>query len=203
MVSDFLQSRRQGLSTGTILFYQSCLSKAIGTELTPQAINNFLSSLKCNNGKYSYYRCIRALCNWLIKNELIKNNPISKIEAPKPAKRILPSLTNEQVAFLIDHAESLRDKAIISLFSDSGMRLNELTNVKASDIDWTKYTITIIGKGNKQRKAPKVKIRIYGAGTKLYQYIFIFPLSSFLSGYFLVKTPTTPCLISSLVCYQV
>jgi integrase/recombinase XerC len=48
----------------------------------------------------------------------------------------------------------MRDKAIISLFADSGMRLNELTNIKASDIDWDIYTITIIGKGNKQRKAP-------------------------------------------------
>ena len=34
------------------------------------------------------------------------------------------------------------------------MRLSELTNVKVTDIDWDSYTITIWGKGNKQRKAP-------------------------------------------------
>lgn len=50
--------------------------------------------------------------------------------------------------------DSTRDKAIISLFADSGMTLNELTNIKASDIDWAEYTIMIWGKGNKQRKAP-------------------------------------------------
>jgi len=34
------------------------------------------------------------------------------------------------------------------------MRLNELANIKASNIDWEDYTIIIWGKGNKQRKAP-------------------------------------------------
>ena len=34
------------------------------------------------------------------------------------------------------------------------MRLNELTNIKDEDIDWDSYTMTIWGKGNKQRKAP-------------------------------------------------
>jgi integrase len=34
------------------------------------------------------------------------------------------------------------------------MRLNELSSIKASDIDWDKHVITIWGKGNKQRKAP-------------------------------------------------
>ncbi|MBA7502828.1 Tyrosine recombinase XerD [subsurface metagenome] len=77
-----------------------------------------------------------------------------RVDKPKPAKRILPSLTAEQVNYLIGEADNIRDKAIISLLADSGMRLNEIANIKASDIDWDSYTVTIIGKGNKQRKAP-------------------------------------------------
>ena len=42
----------------------------------------------------------------------------------------------------------------MSLFADSGMRLNELASVQANDIDWDTYTITIWGKGSKQRRAP-------------------------------------------------
>jgi len=34
------------------------------------------------------------------------------------------------------------------------MRLSEVTNVKAADIDWATNTIVIVGKGNKQRRAP-------------------------------------------------
>ena len=51
----------------------------------------------------------------------------------------------------------MRDKAIISLFADSGMRLSELAQIKAGDIDWEDYTITIWGKGNKQRRAPFIE----------------------------------------------
>jgi len=32
------------------------------------------------------------------------------------------------------------------------MRLNELANITASDINWDSYTVTIWGKGNKQRE---------------------------------------------------
>lgn len=40
-----------------------------------------------------------------------------------------------------------------SLFADSGIRLNELVNIKPGDIDWEDHTITVWGKGSKQRKA--------------------------------------------------
>ena len=53
-----------------------------------------------------------------------------------------------------NYVDTLRDKAIISLFADSGMRLDELANIKEAHIDWDSHTITIWGKGNKQRKAP-------------------------------------------------
>ena len=153
MLSDFLNSRRQGISNHTLIFYQRCLSKAIGIELTAEGINNFLSSLSCGNGKFTYFRAIRASVNWLIRNDYIKDNPLKRVDPPKPGKPILPSLTKEQVQYLMDKTDSLRDKCIISLLADSGMRLSELVNIRDSDIDWGNYTITIWGKGNKQRKA--------------------------------------------------
>jgi len=76
------------------------------------------------------------------------------VEALKVEKKIMPSLTTEQVDTLINAAYSLRDKCIISLLADSGMRLNELANIKAQDVDWESYIVTVWGKGSKQRKAP-------------------------------------------------
>ena len=67
---------------------------------------------------------------------------------------ILPSLTNEQVEYLIQCADTTRDKAIISLFADSGIRLNELLHIRECDIDLGKMTVTVWGKGGKQREAP-------------------------------------------------
>lgn len=42
----------------------------------------------------------------------------------------------------------------MSLLSDSGMRLSELASIKAGDIDWENYMVTILGRSKKQRKAP-------------------------------------------------
>jgi len=124
-------------------------------ELTPEGINSFLVNLQCNTGgKFAYFRAIRVFINWLVRNDYLKNNPLKKVDAPKPSKPILPSLIVEQVSYLMEQVDSLTHKTIISLFADSGMRLSELASVKANDIDWINNTIIIWGKGKKQRKAP-------------------------------------------------
>ena len=102
---------------------------------------------------------LRAFYNWLYSprsgyNLITQDNPILAVEAPKVGKRILPSLTLEQLDLLIDQAECNRDKAIISLFADSGLRLSELANVNHNNIDWQHRLIKVICKGNKEGLAP-------------------------------------------------
>ena len=152
----FIDGRRQGLSPNTILFYSTCLKPFINHyKLTPEGINRFLTNLTCNAGaKLCYFRAIRAFTNWLIRNDYVTDNPIRKVDPPKPKKKVLPSLTIDQVQYLIECADNLRDKTIISLLADSGMRVSELSSIKAQDLDWDNHTILIWGKGGKQRRAP-------------------------------------------------
>lgn len=159
LLNQFLKSRRQGISPHTIEFYRQCITPLIENyALTSDGINRFLANLNCNaGGKLAYFRAIRAFCNWLVRNDYRKDNPLRKVDAPKPPKPILPSLTEEQVQYLMEKADNLRDKCIIRLLADSGMRLNELATIKSENIDWSNYTVTIWGKGNKQRKAPFTK----------------------------------------------
>jgi site-specific recombinase XerD len=161
--ADFLKSRRQGLSPRTISCYDGYLQRAssvVGLHITSRDIDHFLKSLHCHNGgKHAYYRTLRAFYNWLYStrsgyNLKTQDNPILAVEPPKVEKRILPSVTEQQVNALIDALDNPRDKCIVSLLADSGMRLSELASIKAEDIDWDTFTITIIGKGNKQRRAP-------------------------------------------------
>ena len=155
LLTKFVSSRREGLSPRTIEFYQSCLAPFVSQyEITADGINSFLANLKCGNAKLNYYRAITVFVHWVLRMGYLKENLLDRVEKPKAAKKILPSLTDEQVQLLIERSNSLRDKAVISLLADSGMRLNELANIKASDIDWDSYTITIVGKGNRERKAP-------------------------------------------------
>ena len=158
LLTKFLTSRREGISPRTIEYYQLCLIPFVNRyEINSDGINSFLANLNCGNGKLNYYKAITVFVHWLRKAGYLNDDPLFRVDKPKSAKRILPSVTTEQVDTLIGIAENLRDKCIISLLADSGMRLTEMANMRPKDIDWRNYTITIIGKGNKQRKAPFTK----------------------------------------------
>jgi site-specific recombinase XerD len=163
LLTNFLNSRKEGTAPGTKRFYKGNLNHSlsvIGLQITHDHINSFLASLKCSlGGKHAYYRTLRAFYKWFYSPKSgygldFQSNPMLLVDAPKPAKRILPSVTEEQLAYLISKSEDSRDKVVIHLLFDSGMRLNEITNVKCDDIDWDNKTISVIGKGNKQRKVP-------------------------------------------------
>ncbi|MFC2024605.1 tyrosine-type recombinase/integrase [Chloroflexota bacterium] len=119
-----------------------------------------MNSLKCTNGgKHAYYRVLRVFYRWFYSArsgyELNpQDNPMLNVDPPKVERRLLPSVTSEQVDSLLETADNIRDKCIVSLFADSGLRLHEMTHIRPEDIDWTDNIITIIGKGNKQRRAP-------------------------------------------------
>jgi integrase/recombinase XerC len=155
----FLSSRRQGLSPRTIEFYECYLDlscSVVGIEVTGQEIRQFLENLNCSNGgKHAYYRVLRAFYNWLYskKSDLGLNpqdNPILLVDPPKVERRILPSLNKEQLEYLVEQAECVRDKAIISLFADSGLRLSELAFINPTEIDWNSRLIKVKVKGNKE-----------------------------------------------------
>jgi integrase/recombinase XerC len=159
LVNTFLASRREGLSHRTLDFYEGYLrlaQKVIGTDVTGQDIANFLDALTCTNGgKHAYFSTLKVFYRWLYSpksgwNLDPQRNPITCVEPPKVEKKMLPSLTVEQVDFLIARAGCVRDKAIVSLFADSGLRLSELTNINPANIDWEHRVIKVICKGNKE-----------------------------------------------------
>jgi site-specific recombinase XerD len=160
---EFLKSRRQGLSPGSLKFYRDYLNLAyqvIGIGVTSQEINQFLNTLQCSNGgKHAYFRTLRVFYNWLYSPRSgydlnPQKNPMLMFDAPKVEKRILPSLSQEQVVYLIEQAECVRDKAIISLFVDSGLRLSELASINPTNIDWGNRLIKVVCKGNREGLAP-------------------------------------------------
>ncbi len=159
----FLRSRREGISQNTLRDYRITLSKALsylGLHPTTKTINCFFNALPCSlGGKYGYFKCLRAFYNWLYspRSELgfsAEDNPITWVEAPKRPQLILPSLTKEEVEILLCQVQTVRDKTMIILFTESGLRLSELTNIKLYDIDWQAHTIKVMGKGSKEAYAP-------------------------------------------------
>jgi site-specific recombinase XerD len=81
-------------------------------------------------------------------------DPTKNMSAPKIGKLMLPCLTNDQVIQLINSSDNIRDKAIIAMLTESGLRLSELANIKLAFINWENHTVQVIGKGKKEALAP-------------------------------------------------
>ncbi len=163
-VEGFIKSRRDGLSPRTLNdFYKCYLTKAVpklGLTPSPKRLKSFIGSLPCSEGgKHAYFRALRAFYRWLYSprsgwDSKHYQNPIPLIDSPKMPQRIMPSLAREEVDLLIEKANGIRNKAIIAILAESGLRLSELINIRAKDIDWNSGVIRVIGKGNKEGYAP-------------------------------------------------
>jgi site-specific recombinase XerD len=99
----------------------------------------------------TYVRAVKAFWAWMEQQNIIKSNQLAAVPAPKLPKR-LPKIIDENELKAIFCVEmSQRDKAIIMLLLDSGIRLNELVNLTVNDLNATFNGITVTGKGDKQR----------------------------------------------------
>jgi integrase/recombinase XerD len=113
-------------------------------------------TLKRNNGNYARARktaSIKSFFNYLeTKAKVIRENPAKELESPKISKRHPVYLTLEQSKQLLRNIEGRnkeRDYAIITLFLNCGLRLSELVSIDINNIKGD--TLTVIGKGNKER----------------------------------------------------
>jgi integrase len=154
----FLQSRRaMEVSSGTLSFYRVKLSRFLSEldidNAQRQDIEAFLLQFKNPGNRHAYYRAVKTFYNWRSETFGL-SSPMKHMHAPRLGKLILPSLTREQVLTLLYTLDNARDKAIISLFTESGLRLSELASIKPDNINWTNRTIRIIGKGLKEAAAP-------------------------------------------------
>ncbi len=121
------------------------------------AFMSFLEKYR-NNSSYARARKVASLKSFFkflqTKLKIIDENPTLELESPKINKRHPIYLNlNESIQLLksIDKKNKnyYRDYCIITLFLNCGMRLSELCNIKLEKISGD--TLTIIGKGNKER----------------------------------------------------
>jgi site-specific recombinase XerD len=104
-----------------------------------------------------YFRAIRTFFNWLEREELIVENPFRNLKTPRPDNKVIPALTSSDLEKLFrrcagNSALEVRNKAILSVFLDTGLRISELSSLRIDDINMDDGSILVRhGKGNKQR----------------------------------------------------
>jgi site-specific recombinase XerD len=86
-----------------------------------------------------YYRALSALFNWLIREELLQYNPLLKIKVPKAEKKVVKALSYSEVGQLVNSFgnkfEDKRNKAMLLVLVDCGLRLGELLNLTLSNVN--------------------------------------------------------------------
>ena len=103
---------------------------------------------------------LKSLFKYLHREGIITLNIAAYVHTPK-LPGVIPSYLSEMqiVAVLDQLGESQswlgkRDLAIVELFYSTGMRVSELANLTRGDLNQAKGTVTVMGKGSKQRVIP-------------------------------------------------
>ncbi|MCD8270609.1 MAG: tyrosine-type recombinase/integrase [Parabacteroides sp.] len=116
-------------------------------KLSPVSVNRKLSSLK------SFFK-------FLMKQGRISVNPLRLITGPKTKKPLPYFIKDKEMELLLDgdgfgeDFEGVRDRLVIEMFYDTGIRRSELIGIKNSDVDLDGMQIKVTGKRNKQRLIP-------------------------------------------------
>jgi len=112
-----------------------------------RSVNRKISTLK------TFYR-------FLMREGVIDKNPTDHVSVPKMAKK-LPEFVQEKEMnrlldghFFADDFEGRRDKAVVTLFYGTGIRLSELVGIRFSDLDLIGKMVKVTGKRNKERLVP-------------------------------------------------
>jgi len=181
LIDGFLLSCRvENKSPATISFYQNILNKfqwflqKYGVDtIDATTIRSFLGYLKDSPNRWDskntranrpvcaytvdrYYTGLSALFRWAMSEGMVDINPMATIKKPRFQRKIIKGLEPEICHRLLGSfdsksLDSYRNKTIVYMFLDTGLRLSELANLKIGDINMEQGIIRVVGKGNKER----------------------------------------------------
>jgi len=159
LVALFIDAKRaKALSPRTIEAYQARLNR-FATWLADRPITRpnlrlYMLHLKDQPQlspitQWAYAHDVGIFCGWLVDEEILPKNPARKLLPRKP-KRLPASYTVEQIGKLLAVCDE-RDRAMLIMLLDTGMRASEIVSLDRADLDWVSGHFTVIGKGNKER----------------------------------------------------
>jgi integrase/recombinase XerC len=178
IISDFLEyvGKERRLSPHTVLAYSNDLAQFkhhmvnhLGIESIAQIdhhdirtwIISFLEDEKILprsvNRKLS---CLRSFYKHMMRNGIVTRNPMERISSLKTKKSLPLFLEQRQMDQLLDDVAfgdgfaGSRDRLIIELLYNTGMRRAELIGLRTSDVDFYNSQIKVLGKRNKERFIP-------------------------------------------------
>lgn len=126
---------------------RSWMVDLINRKITTRSVNRKLSALK-------------TFFKFNLKRGDLSKNPMAKIQNPKSGKKLPVFVSKEHLEELFtkitfpNNFEGIRDKIILRIFYETGIRVSELINLKKADFDFEQQQLKILGKGRKERLIP-------------------------------------------------
>ena len=147
-----------GCTQRTLLHYKGYmerlfrkLEKDVDT-WTASDIQIMLARIIQNTSNLNADNCRRVLSSfftWMQREELITKNPMNRVEHIKFIKKPKYAFTEMDIEKIREACRSNRERAIVEILLSTGCRVNELSNIKISDVEGDE--IMVLGKGNKYR----------------------------------------------------
>jgi integrase/recombinase XerD len=174
LVSRFLDAvwMERGLSANTLAAYRADLT-ALARWLAEHG-TQMISTTRADLQDFIAYRVhagarprstarqlssFRRFFRYLMRENLIKEDPTAQIAMPKIGRSLPKSLTEEEVESLlsapvVNDPLGNRDRTMLELLYATGLRVSELVNLHTSQVNLNQGVIRILGKGNRERLIP-------------------------------------------------
>ena len=143
-------------------------------ELKPIHVKEYISSLQDRGCKPAYIndllKAVKCLCSYAQREGYSEEILTKRIRNVKQPKVLIHTFSTKDISLMIKYFNgsdymSVRNKMILMVFFDTGIRLAELTNMKMDQIQDSYFII--YGKGRKERVVPKNP----AVGKFLYKYL--------------------------------
>ena len=147
---DFVKENKEGIFIPEEIdadIVRSWIISLLDAKMSPVSVNRKLSSLK------SFFK-------FLMKQGLVSANPLRFVTGPKTKKPLPYFVKEKDMEQLLDgdefdeDFEGIRDRLILEMLYDTGMRRSELIGLQDADVDFEASQIKVTGKRNKQRLIP-------------------------------------------------
>ena len=107
----------------------------------------------------SYCRALKVFLHWLYMEEYIDIDYSARFRLPKAEKRVIRVLSDSEIRMLLysfptSTYSGVRNRLLVQLMLDSGLRLSEVLLLEAKDISITSRQVIVCGKGAKERIVP-------------------------------------------------
>lgn len=134
-------------------------------EVSPPLVRRFFDTIRARTDPrtgqpitsqtvHGYARAVRALLNWCAQEGLLDERVPRRMAMPRREQKVIQTLTVDQVERLLRAAQSARDKAIIAVLLDTGIRASELCGLTLDHVHFTPEDAWLLvhGKRNKWRE---------------------------------------------------